>query len=223
MSARHTHLPSVIAWAPESAATCSIVTLWSRILATPRRPGGTVPDTGLRRSDILSPAPQCKPDQISPDVRQPRCPPAAPDAGSWWLIPASLCIADPCLLGNRRNSSRRTSHHPRESDGGNRARGGLQNPVKFGFSVIWSDRVDATAMRLHLLRWILDPVTSWQALRVSTASRGRTSFDVAWRRARVARHPEEAPYVWLGHRAPASTEQHDQTGNNRPHGPIGHD
>lgn len=73
-------------------------------------------------------------------------------------------------------------------------------------------------MRLHFLRWILDPITTWQAFRMSAASSGRTSFDVAWRRVRVARHPEEAAYMQLGHRAPTRSESQEHTRNNRPHG-----
>lgn len=65
-------------------------------------------------------------------------------------------------------------------------------------------------MRLHLMRWVLDPVTSWQALRVSRRSRGRTSFDVAWRQARITRHPDEAPYLWHGHRATTEADHRER-------------
>lgn len=58
-------------------------------------------------------------------------------------------------------------------------------------------------MRLHLLRWVLDPVTSLAAFRQSITSHGEASFDVAWRRARVERFPDEALYRQHGH-APGS-------------------
>lgn len=54
-------------------------------------------------------------------------------------------------------------------------------------------------MSTLLARWILDPVTSWQALHDVMKSRGTTSFDVAWRRRRVARFPDEASYLHHGH------------------------
>lgn len=56
-------------------------------------------------------------------------------------------------------------------------------------------------MRLLLLRCLLDPVTTIKAVRRTARSRGRTSFDVAWRHARVERFPDEAPYQRHAHRA----------------------
>ena len=65
-------------------------------------------------------------------------------------------------------------------------------------------------MRLHLLRWILDPVTSWRALRRSVRSGGTTSFDVAYRQVRVERFPEEAVYRQHGHAPLTSPEQREK-------------
>lgn len=59
-------------------------------------------------------------------------------------------------------------------------------------------------MRLHLWRFILDPVTSVRAVRRLAASRGQTSFDVAWRQVRVERFPDEAPYQRHGHAPPGA-------------------
>jgi len=59
-----------------------------------------------------------------------------------------------------------------------------------------------------LLRCILSPLTSWQALklmrRAQNQDAGALSFDVAWRRARIQRHPDETSHLLHGHRAPAS-------------------
>ncbi len=65
-------------------------------------------------------------------------------------------------------------------------------------------------MRLHLLRCILDPVTSWRALRRSMRSSDTTSFDVAYRQARVERFPEEAPYRQHGHAPLAAPDQRER-------------
>lgn len=65
-------------------------------------------------------------------------------------------------------------------------------------------------MRLHVLRWILDPVTSWRAFRRSAGSRGKTSFDVAWRQVRVERFPDEYPYQQYGHAPLAAREPHER-------------
>ena len=64
-------------------------------------------------------------------------------------------------------------------------------------------------MKLPVLRWLLDPVTCWQALWLSVASRGRVSFDVAWRRIRVERFPDEAAYQQMGH-LPAVRAPHEE-------------
>lgn len=58
-------------------------------------------------------------------------------------------------------------------------------------------------MRLNLMRWLLSPIISWHAYRLSAASRGQLDFDTAWRRARIASHPDELPYQQHGHRAPS--------------------
>jgi hypothetical protein len=71
-------------------------------------------------------------------------------------------------------------------------------------------------MRLHLLRCVLDPITSLRALRRSVHSRGTTSFDVAWRQVRVERFPEEALYQQYGHLTPAAPDRHE------PHPSTGH-
>ncbi|BET45068.1 hypothetical protein RGQ21_00500 [Kitasatospora aureofaciens] len=66
-------------------------------------------------------------------------------------------------------------------------------------------------MRLHLLRWLLDPVTSFTAFRRSIKSHGQTSFDVAWRRARVERFPDEAPYQQHGHTPGSRSAEREDT------------
>jgi hypothetical protein len=40
-------------------------------------------------------------------------------------------------------------------------------------------------MKLSALRWLLDPTTSLLAMRLRAQERGRMSYDVAWRLARV--------------------------------------
>ena len=63
-----------------------------------------------------------------------------------------------------------------------------------------------------LLRCVLSPLTSWQALklmrRAQNEDAGALSFDVAWRRARVRRHPDETPPLLHGHRAPTTDGDH---------------
>ncbi|RSO10046.1 hypothetical protein DMH18_14455 [Streptomyces sp. WAC 06783] len=56
-------------------------------------------------------------------------------------------------------------------------------------------------MRLMLMRWLLSPITSWHAYRLVAASEGQMDFDAAWRRARLASHPDELPYRQRGHQA----------------------
>jgi hypothetical protein len=60
------------------------------------------------------------------------------------------------------------------------------------------------------LRWLLSPLTSWRAWRRTRASNGNLSFDVAWRRARLERHPDDMPYQQHGH-LPAESEIDDPT------------
>ncbi|MFD8462374.1 hypothetical protein ACFV27_25605 [Streptomyces antimycoticus] len=70
-----------------------------------------------------------------------------------------------------------------------------------------------------LLRCLLSPLTSWHALRLMCRARrehtATPTFDAAWRRARVQRHPDEAPYLLYGHRAAdphtRTTPTEDQT------------
>ncbi|MGH1555384.1 hypothetical protein ACRAWF_36715 [Streptomyces sp. L7] len=57
-------------------------------------------------------------------------------------------------------------------------------------------------MSTLVLRWLLSPRTSWHAWRLVLASDDDLSFDAAWRRTRVDRHPEERPYLEYGHRSP---------------------
>jgi len=54
-------------------------------------------------------------------------------------------------------------------------------------------------MKLPALRWLLDPATSLLALRLRTQQPGGMSYDVAWRLARVTRHPDEMVYRYHGH------------------------
>ncbi|MFF5931612.1 hypothetical protein [Streptomyces hydrogenans] len=62
-------------------------------------------------------------------------------------------------------------------------------------------------MRTLLARWLLDPVTSWHAWRAFVSSRGNVTFDAAWRRCRVARFPDEMPYLQHGHTPPTPPAQ----------------
>ncbi|WP_405773656.1 hypothetical protein [Streptomyces sp. NBC_00859] len=57
-------------------------------------------------------------------------------------------------------------------------------------------------MRLALTRFLLSPVASWRAARAAARSSGDLSFDTAWRRERVARHPDEVIYQQYGHQPP---------------------
>jgi hypothetical protein len=57
---------------------------------------------------------------------------------------------------------------------------------------------------LILLRCLLSPLTSWRALQIMRNGREGISFDAAWRRARLRRHPDEAPYLRHGHGGTAS-------------------
>lgn len=56
---------------------------------------------------------------------------------------------------------------------------------------------------LALIRCLLTPVTSWRALQIMRNGRDGMSFDVAWRRARLLRHPDEVPYLRHSHGDPA--------------------
>ncbi|MGW4139882.1 hypothetical protein ACWELV_24230 [Streptomyces mirabilis] len=56
-------------------------------------------------------------------------------------------------------------------------------------------------MSTSLWRWLLSPLTSWRAWRLAQDSKGTVSFDVAWRRTRIDRHPDEMPYQQHGHLA----------------------
>lgn len=62
-------------------------------------------------------------------------------------------------------------------------------------------------MRLHALRWLLDPATSFLALRLRAQEPRRMSYDAAWRLARVTRHPDEMVYRHHGHLAEESGDE----------------
>ncbi|MFH8472523.1 hypothetical protein [Streptomyces sp. NPDC018000] len=61
-------------------------------------------------------------------------------------------------------------------------------------------------MKLMLLRWLLDPVTSLLAVRLRAQKHGRMSYEAAWRLARVTRHPDEMGYRLHGHLPEDPTE-----------------
>jgi len=67
-------------------------------------------------------------------------------------------------------------------------------------------------MRLTLARLLLSPVTSSRAAWAAARSRGQLSFDAAWRRERVARHPDELVYRLHGHLPPQGSEAVRDTG-----------
>ncbi|PIB03993.1 hypothetical protein B1C81_35170 [Streptomyces sp. HG99] len=50
-----------------------------------------------------------------------------------------------------------------------------------------------------MLRWLLSSRTSWRAWRLTRTSNGNVSFDTAWRRTRLERHPDDMPYQQHGH------------------------
>ncbi len=60
-------------------------------------------------------------------------------------------------------------------------------------------------MSTFLWRLLLAPWTSWRAWRLVRVGRGSLTFDTAWRRARMERHPDEMPYRCHGHIAPDHT------------------
>lgn len=61
-------------------------------------------------------------------------------------------------------------------------------------------------MKVTLLRWLLDPVTSVLAVRLLAQNHGRMSYEAAWRLARVTRHPDEMGYRLHGHLPEDPTE-----------------
>lgn len=67
-------------------------------------------------------------------------------------------------------------------------------------------------MRLTLTRLLLSPVTSCRAAWAVAHSSGQLSFDAAWRRERLARHPDELTYRLHGHRSPHGPEPVRDTG-----------
>ncbi|WP_164248630.1 hypothetical protein [Streptomyces sp. S4.7] len=54
-------------------------------------------------------------------------------------------------------------------------------------------------MSTSVWRWLLSPWTSWRAWQLARASQGNLSFDAAWRRIRLERHPDDMPYQQHGH------------------------
>ncbi|MFF0626485.1 hypothetical protein [Streptomyces sp. NPDC004296] len=62
-------------------------------------------------------------------------------------------------------------------------------------------------MKLSVLRWLLDPATSFLALRLRAQESGRMSYEAAWRLARVTRHPDEMVYRHHGHLAEGSGDE----------------
>lgn len=56
-------------------------------------------------------------------------------------------------------------------------------------------------MKIPALRWLLDPATSLLAVRLRVQEGDRMSYDAAWRRARVTRHPDDMVYRHHGHLA----------------------
>ncbi|MFJ7963030.1 hypothetical protein [Streptomyces sp. NPDC096324] len=54
-------------------------------------------------------------------------------------------------------------------------------------------------MSTSIWRWLLSPWTSWRAWQQARASRGNLSFDAAWRRTRLDKHPDDMPYQQHGH------------------------
>jgi len=68
-------------------------------------------------------------------------------------------------------------------------------------------------MRLTLVRLLLSPVTSSRAAWAMARSRGQLSFDAAWRRERLARHPDELVYRLHGHLPPHGQEAGPDAGS----------
>lgn len=61
-------------------------------------------------------------------------------------------------------------------------------------------------MSLALWRIVLDPLSSWRALRLRREAGGRLSFDAAWRQARMLAAPDEMVYRLHGHQFPIEDE-----------------
>ncbi|TXS06762.1 hypothetical protein EAO73_12090 [Streptomyces sp. col6] len=62
-------------------------------------------------------------------------------------------------------------------------------------------------MSTSLWRCLLAPRTSWCAWHLTRASNGTLTFDTAWRRARIDRHPDEMPYRHHGHQPETTCTQ----------------
>lgn len=61
-------------------------------------------------------------------------------------------------------------------------------------------------MSLTLWRIVLDPRSSWRALRLRRESGSQLSFDAAWRQARMLAAPDEMAYRLHGHQFPIEDE-----------------
>ncbi|MFF0478522.1 hypothetical protein [Streptomyces sp. NPDC004284] len=63
-------------------------------------------------------------------------------------------------------------------------------------------------MRLTLIRLLLDPRTSWRALRMRREpAADRLSYDAVWRQARMFTAPDEMVYRMHGHRFSVGQEE----------------
>ncbi len=57
-----------------------------------------------------------------------------------------------------------------------------------------------------LWRIVLDPLSSWRALRLRREAGSQLSFDAAWRQARMLAAPDEMVYRLHGHQFPIEDE-----------------
>lgn len=64
-------------------------------------------------------------------------------------------------------------------------------------------------MKPALWRAVLAPRTSVRALLIQRRSPTPLSYDVAWRRARMDRHPDEMPYRLHGHQMEPTVDATD--------------
>ncbi|MFJ1563498.1 hypothetical protein ACIOG8_04600 [Streptomyces erythrochromogenes] len=61
-------------------------------------------------------------------------------------------------------------------------------------------------MSLTLWRIVLDPLSSWRALRLRREAGNHLSFDAAWRQARMLAAPDEMVYRLHSHQFPIEDE-----------------
>ncbi|MFK4107747.1 hypothetical protein [Streptomyces sp. NPDC002176] len=69
-------------------------------------------------------------------------------------------------------------------------------------------------MSVALWRILLDPLSSWRALRLRREAGDHLSFDAAWRQARMLAAPDEMVYRLYGHQFPNEHEE----GSEQPEG-----